>query len=207
MRTFVDAPTGRLVVEHVRDGDPRTHITVIDRPTGQVVSLEQRIAEIPGDELIRVDAARGLRLSARRTIDPDTGYEAHDEVLTDVRTGRVVSRRTSAGLDAAPRVDLLDAHLEYLEARAREEVFWRDEYARWSFERRAEHWYDLIRRAMRSQEEYGLDELSIFTPESHAAWRALEPEIDRVLDAVFARLGRSPDVIASRVGRPPRVDR
>lgn len=179
-------------------------MTVIDPGTGEVVPIARRAAEIGHGQVVRVDEARGLRLSYRRTIDPVTGYEARDgEVLTDIRSGAVLARGSSCAL--APGVtspDLLDRHLAHLEILAQERAFWRDEYPRWSFERRAEHWYDRIRRHMRSHEELGLNELAGFTPESYETWRALDPDIDRILEVVATRLGRSLASLTAPLGRP-----
>jgi hypothetical protein len=126
-------------------------------------------------------------------------------VLTDAATGAVLWR--AAEVDAfhlAAGGDLIARYLAWQAERAREEAWWRDEYPRWSFEKRAEYWYERIWRQVRWQEEEGLDPYFMFTPERYAEWRVREPEIGRILDAVIDRLGSGRAEIERRLERGQR---
>lgn len=211
-RTFVDSATGYEVIEHVGLSEEAfLHVTLVDPRTGAIVPREQRAAEIPRDEKVRIDETHGFRLASRHAIDMRTGVEHVDEVLTDLRTGAELTRRYANALRPAGANEDLIAH--YLAHGSREqqiETFWRDEYSRWSFEQRAAHWYENIWRRRRWQEEFGLDEFAMFTPANYAEWRTREPEIDRILDAVIDRFedakGIRPE-INRRLGRTQVADR
>jgi hypothetical protein len=140
---------------------------------------------------------------ARHTIDLETGRETLVEELFDAKSGAVLARRESSGLRRAEDVkDLIVVHIADRERAREEESFWRDEYPRWSFEMRFAYWDRSIRRAMRWQGEWGLDEYAAFTPEAYAGWRTRDPEIDRILDRILEGLDASDRAaIEHRLGR------
>jgi|GEM_PF-3341083 len=67
--------------------------------------------------------------------------------------------------------------------------FWQEEYPKMNFDEKVGHWLPMIHRGMRTQGEALGDPYSEFSKESYEKWKQLEPDFDRIFDAVAPLLG------------------
>ncbi|WP_298734617.1 hypothetical protein [uncultured Chitinophaga sp.] len=74
-------------------------------------------------------------------------------------------------------------------ARLKKENAWKEEYAQKSFEERVAYWSGDINRNMRSNGESSGDEYSWLSPAWYDEIKSFEPDIDKILAGVSARLG------------------
>lgn len=205
---FVDHVTGYLVVRELRTDDPTdrdVYYTLVEQQSGMVVTPALRATELPAGEQVTTDAIHGLQLAVRRTIDLRTGAETLHERVMETASGRVLATRESAALSARSEPSLLETHLARVSDEIASEVFWTGEYRRMPLAERQAWWLQRVLHQMRVQGEAGLDEYALFNPEAYAAWRAREPDIDRILDFVSEHLADDGDVRAEidlRIGRP-----
>jgi hypothetical protein len=197
---FRDHETGYLVVREIRTDDPKdqnVYYTLIDPATGEVVSPERRKRESADWERTSTDPGSGLRLHATRSIDPGTGQETLDETVSD-ETGHVVARRSGNPLSDEPRETLLASHLRRRAETSREANVPQTPQ---SLEERGAIWLARILRQMHFQGEAGFDEYSFFTPEAYQEWRALDPDIDRILDWVIAHFPDDSETVRAEIDR------
>jgi hypothetical protein len=68
-----------------------------------------------------------------------------------------------------------------------EQKFWSFTYPRFSRDQRVAHWSGTLMRGMRWQVESGLDAYAGYSPEWHRSVLEVEPDIDAIMDTLFAR--------------------
>jgi hypothetical protein len=84
-----------------------------------------------------------------------------------------------------------------------EQKFWNSTYQRFSRDERVAHWSQVLGRGMRGQVESGLDAYATYSPEWRRKVLAVEPDIDAIMDIVFARYWKdlwSRDEYLRRIG-------
>lgn len=69
--------------------------------------------------------------------------------------------------------------------REAEQRFWKEQYPQMTFEERVRHWADTLGKGLRAQQKGGLDPYEIFSAGWYESVRELEPDFDRIMDAVF----------------------
>ena len=116
--------------------------------------------------------------------------EKYRRILSEVE-----ARERRAGIDPDP--DLSEANAQLVQKmKAREARFeaearryWAEEYPRLPFEAKVMRWLPDVHRGMRYQGEATGDEYSQFSARWYEGAKEVEPEIDRIMEAVVPRLG------------------
>jgi hypothetical protein len=86
-----------------------------------------------------------------------------------------------------------------------EDVFWKDQYLNFSFDKKVEFWSEQLHHTMRWQIESGLDPYSVYDAEWYRDLKNLEPNIDLIMNTIFdkywnsAGCGWSKEVFLKRI--------
>lgn len=93
---------------------------------------------------------------------------------------KIFKKKETATVNADPDPETLFAQID---------IFWQEEYPKMSFDQKVRHWLPMIHRGMRTQGEALGDPYSEFSQEGYEKWKLLEPDFDRVFEAVIPLLG------------------
>jgi hypothetical protein len=208
---FIDHATSYMVVRElaVDPADRAVYYTLADRDTGEVLPPGRRAEELSTDEQRTIDAARGLTLATRRSLDPATGAEVLHERLTHTATGRLISSRERSAFAPQPAPTLLETHVARAARSSSDEAFWTNDYRAMPLDERQAWWLRHVAHQLRIQGESGHDLYAPFTPSTYADWRSRDADLDAILDFVLDHL--PPDTLDReefdrRLGRAPRTN-
>lgn len=87
------------------------------------------------------------------------------------------------------KVSVKQSRERYREFKANARMYWEEDYPKLSFDDCVKRWLADVHRGMRTQGEVLNDEYSNFSPRWYEEAKKLEPEIDRIMEAVAPRLG------------------
>ena len=187
---YFDFTTRLLIVEELavaNEGKQSQPIftTTIDAENARVIPPEERENYIDYAEQSEIDAETGLKRISRREIDFGTGGEIIKEKLYEFGTSVEISSATRIAFGKNAPQTVFDSYKQEQEWKAREELFWQNEYAAKSFAERAAYWASSMFRHVRWQSESGLDEYAGFSPEWYEFAKSREPDFDKILAFIF----------------------
>jgi hypothetical protein len=188
---FIDYETGYLIVfesNAVDPSDTSIYCTVVDPNTGAIIEAETRKQQVDSRKQVTVNEARGLKATSQRVVDVSTGQEVILEELVDLSTEEVISTSKAIAFSPQKEESIIEAYSREQEEEQAVEKWWNDEYPKLTFEEKRAFWLQEIYHAIRMQGEMGYAPESIFDESTYREWRAIEPEMDAILDYVIPKL-------------------
>jgi hypothetical protein len=198
LAVYFDFATKLLIVEELADSNKgeqsqTIYVTTIDAAAAKIIPPDERKNYIDYSEASEIEEELGLKRIFSREINFETGGEFIKEKLFKLDSSVEISSSTRIAFGRTAPPTAFDYYKQRLAEQAREELFWKTEYAAKNFEERAAYWASGMLRQMRRQSESGLDEYAAFTPAWHESARSREPEFDKMLSFIFQRYRREFD--------------
>ncbi|WP_174992934.1 hypothetical protein [Burkholderia arboris] len=182
LKALESAESQTIIVWYVDAKIGRQHEVEFSPQLGRLLSRNEREARFPLERRIVLrDGIRvqvGHRLEAATDVRYET-YTAYDPV-------------TSSRLAVGEQMFFMQfpADPETVVRQAIEQARFPDTYAGWSAIERTRYWVGVLYRARRQTGESGISEDEAFRPALLTQMRAVDPEVDGILVAVLAELGR-----------------
>lgn len=205
---FIDYQTKLLIVQETLFADKHlnskeTYVTTIDTKIGKIINLVDRKDYIDYQDKIEKNELLRVYSISKRIINIRTCDEYFSEILYNLDTNNIIGNRQRIAFYDKAQSSYIDLHIKHLESKSEEELFWKNEYPKKSFNQKVEFWNGILHRQMRWQGESGYDEYLIFNKDWYVKTIHQDPEFERVFDNLlensFKQYGWNVDEIRKRI--------